>query len=109
MPRHYHAPLLMWSWQDAQVEQARLRTEAIADIAAHGFAGTLAMLRGCRYPLWGDDERPAYGEHRFCEAPRRPGTPYCAAHAAVCYARAVAAPDAALAARRGARIGRPAP
>lgn len=51
MPRHYHAPLLMWSWQDAQVEQARLRTEAIADIAAHGFAGTLAMLRGCRYPL----------------------------------------------------------
>lgn len=46
-----HRSLIMWTWQDAQVEAPRLREEALRDIAAHGFAGVLAMLRGCRYPV----------------------------------------------------------
>jgi len=45
--------------------------------------------RGCRWPLWGDRERP---DHRYCAAPvrRRPdGEPcvYCADHAARAYTR----------------------
>jgi hypothetical protein len=51
MPPDYPTSLIMWSWQDDHVEQHRLLDDAIADIAAHGFSGTLAMLRGCRYPL----------------------------------------------------------
>lgn len=46
--------------------------------------------RGCQFPLWGDLDRPAYGEARFCDAPaRRNGagnqdSPYCAEHHAKC-------------------------
>jgi hypothetical protein len=38
----------------------------------------------CRYPLWRDDERP---DHRYCSRPARPGSAYCPACRAVCYAR----------------------
>ena len=47
--------------------------------------------RGCQFPMWGDRERPAYGEARFCEAaPRRNAegrqdSPYCAEHHAKCF------------------------
>ena len=51
MPRDYPTPLIMWTWQDDQVEDHHLLDEAIADIAEHGFSGALAMLRGCRYSL----------------------------------------------------------
>lgn len=51
MPRDYPTPLIMWTWQDEQVEHHRLLDEAIADIASHGFSGVLAALRGCRYPI----------------------------------------------------------
>jgi GcrA cell cycle regulator len=42
---------------------------------------------GCRFPLWGDDERPT---HRYCgaaQAQRADGVPcaYCPAHAARCF------------------------
>ena len=45
--------------------------------------------RGCRWPLWGDKERP---DHRYCAAPVRlkpGGEPcvYCAEHAARAYTR----------------------
>ena len=51
--------------------------------------------RGCQFPLWGDRERPAYGEARFCEAqPRRNAegrqdSPYCAEHHARCFVQPV--------------------
>jgi hypothetical protein len=47
--------------------------------------------RGCQFPLWGDRERPAYGEARFCDAPARRNeagnqdSPYCAEHHAKCF------------------------
>ena len=47
--------------------------------------------RGCQFPMWGDRERPAYGEARFCEAPARRNeegrqdSPYCAEHHARCF------------------------
>ena len=47
--------------------------------------------RGCQFPLWGDRERPAYGEARFCDAPARRNeagnqdSPYCAQHHAKCF------------------------
>ena len=47
--------------------------------------------RGCQFPMWGDRERPAYGEARFCDAPARrneagnPDSPYCARHHAKCF------------------------
>lgn len=40
----------------------------------------------CRFPLWGDQERPT---HRYCDAPRARGI-YCAAHADRCYAERAA-------------------
>jgi hypothetical protein len=43
--------LIMWTWQDAQVEQPHLLDEGLRDMARHGFSGALAMLRGCRYPI----------------------------------------------------------
>ena len=51
----------------------------------------LFVGRGCQFPMWGDRERPAYGEARFCEAqPRRneagnQDSPYCAGHHAKCF------------------------
>lgn len=47
----YPTPLIMWTWQDEQVENHRVLDLALADIAATGFSGVLAMLRGCRYAL----------------------------------------------------------
>ena len=47
--------------------------------------------RGCQFPMWGDRERPAYGEARFCDAPARRNeagnqdSPYCAEHHAKCF------------------------
>ena len=47
--------------------------------------------RGCQFPMWGDRERPAYGEARFCDAPARRNeegrqdSPYCAEHHARCF------------------------
>ena len=47
--------------------------------------------RGCQFPLWGDRERPAYGEARFCDAPARRNeagnqdSPYCAEHHVKCF------------------------
>ena len=47
--------------------------------------------RGCQFPLWGDRDRPAYGEARFCDAPARRNeagnqdSPYCAQHHAKCF------------------------
>lgn len=47
--------------------------------------------RGCQFPLWGDRDRPAYGEARFCDAPARRNeagnqdSPYCAEHHAKCF------------------------
>jgi len=51
----------------------------------------LFVGRGCQFPLWGDRERPAYGEARFCDAPARRNvegrqdSPYCAEHHAKCF------------------------
>ncbi len=64
--------------------------------------------RGCRFPLWRDTERPAYGAHRFCEAVRVPGRPYCAPHHRLCSVgtwREVAMAEA----RARAEAGRPGP
>jgi hypothetical protein len=47
--------------------------------------------RGCQFPMWGDRERPAYGDALYCEAkPRRneegrQDSPYCAEHHAKCF------------------------
>ena len=47
--------------------------------------------RGCQFPMWGDRERPAYAEARFCDAPARRNeagnqdSPYCAEHHAKCF------------------------
>lgn len=47
--------------------------------------------RGCQFPLWGDRERPAYGEARFCDAPAwrneagNQDSPYCVGHHAKCF------------------------
>lgn len=51
LPGEYPTPLIMWTWQDAQLEDPGLIDVALADIADHGFSGALAMLRGSRYPL----------------------------------------------------------
>lgn len=51
MPRDYASPLIVWTWQDPQVEQPALRERAVDEIARRGFSGILAMLRGCRYPV----------------------------------------------------------
>lgn len=40
---------------------------------------------GCRWPMWPDDERPTYGQHRFCAAPRVIGRSYCWHHLALAY------------------------
>lgn len=51
----------------------------------------LFVGRGCQFPLWGDRDRPAYGEARFCDAPARRNeagnqdSPYCAEHHAKCF------------------------
>ena len=51
--------------------------------------------RGCQFLLWGDRERPAYGEARFCDAPARRNeegrqdSPYCAEHHAKCFVQPV--------------------
>jgi hypothetical protein len=45
------ASLIMWTWQDAQVDDPALVEAALGDIADRGFSGALAMLRGCRYEL----------------------------------------------------------
>src|SRR5690606_15564461 len=50
-PVTYRTPLIMWTWQDEQVDDHRALDAALEDIAATGFAGALAMLRGCRYAL----------------------------------------------------------
>lgn len=44
-------PVIMWTWQDAQVENADLLVEALTDIASKGFGAALGMLRGSRYAL----------------------------------------------------------
>lgn len=55
----------------------------------------LFVGRGCQFPMWGDRDRPAYGEARFCEAkPRRneegrQDSPYCAAQDAKCFVQPV--------------------
>jgi hypothetical protein len=36
---------------------------------------------GCVYPLSGD------ADHRFCDSPRRLGSPYCPRHHALCHVR----------------------
>jgi hypothetical protein len=47
--------------------------------------------RGCQFPMWGDRDRPAYGEARFCDAPARRNeagnqdSPYCSEHHAKCF------------------------
>ena len=37
---------------------------------------------GCRYPMWGHDEKPT---QKFCGAPRMPGRPYCEPHTKLTY------------------------
>ena len=55
----------------------------------------LFVGRGCQFPLWGDRDRPAYGEARFCDAPARRNeegrqdSPYCAEHHAKCFVQPV--------------------
>ena len=55
----------------------------------------LFVGRVCQFPLWKHEERPAYGEARFCEAqPRRNAegrqdSPYCAEHHAKCFVQPV--------------------
>ena len=55
----------------------------------------LFVGRGCQFPMWGDRERPAYGEARFCDAPARRNeaghqdSPYCAEHHAKCFVQPV--------------------
>ena len=59
----------------------------------------LFPVRGCQYPLWEDQERPLYGEARFCDAPARRNeegrqdSAYCPAHHARCFTRRGAAED----------------
>jgi len=36
----------------------------------------------CRFPLWGDDEKPT---HEYCQHPRIIGKPYCEEHARLCF------------------------
>jgi hypothetical protein len=53
----------------------------------------LFPVRGCQYPLWKNQERPLYGEARFCDAPARRNeegrqdSPYCPAHHARCFSK----------------------
>ncbi len=51
MHRTYDRPLMMWTWQDEQIERHGSLEEALSDMASAGFAGALAMLRGCRYEV----------------------------------------------------------
>jgi GcrA cell cycle regulator len=44
-------------------------------------APAVLWSKACRFPLWGDRDRP---DHRFCDAPTALGS-YCAEHAARCY------------------------
>jgi GcrA cell cycle regulator len=59
----------------------------------------LFLVRGCQYPLWKDQERPLYGEARFCDAPARQNeegrqnSAYCPAHHALCFSMRGAAED----------------
>jgi hypothetical protein len=41
-------------------------------------ARPITEVRGCLYPV-----EEAYGEHLFCNGPRKTGGPYCRAHAAI--------------------------
>jgi hypothetical protein len=34
----------------------------------------------CRWPLWSHGERPAYGQHRFCDTPAYDFPPMAAGH-----------------------------
>jgi GcrA cell cycle regulator len=38
-----------------------------------------ARAHACRWPMWGDKERPT---HRYCDGATVPGRPYCTAHCA---------------------------
>ena len=59
----------------------------------------LFLVRGCQYPLWKDQERPLYGEARFCDVPARRNeegrqdSAYCPAHHARCFSKRGAAED----------------
>ena len=46
---------------------------------------------GCAFVL--EDPPPRSTASRFCDAPRRPGSPYCPAHHARCYIRADSAAE----------------
>lgn len=62
-------PVIMWTWQDAQVDHPDLLDDALTDIAANGFGAALAMLRGCRYAV-SDRRVIAAAEHAAATAHR---------------------------------------
>lgn len=54
-------------------------SEAAAD---RGTSFAPRAARPCRFPLWGDKERPT---HRYCDAPSGRDGIYCAHHRAMCW------------------------
>jgi len=59
----------------------------------------LFPVRGCQFPMWGDNERLLGEEPRFCDAPARRNeegrqdSAYCPAHHARCFSKRGAAED----------------
>lgn len=56
----------------------------------------------CRYPLWGDRERPALADRMFCGSAAPIDRPYCACHAVRCYEPAKPNRSTSIAPRRAA-------
>ena len=70
---------------------------ALVSLAGNSGAGAsrprpqLFPVRGCQFPMWKHNERPEYGEARYCDAPARRNaegrqdSAYCAHHHAICF------------------------